>query len=135
MGEGWSDFMATAVRVKVNDTRNATYPIGAWVSGLEQGVRMRPYSTNMTVNELTYASVNGLSEPHAIGTVWASILYEVLWNLLDRYGKTADIRPTMVAGVPTDGRYLAMKLIMDGLALYVVCYTQPLPSTIPLSHC
>lgn len=59
-----------------------------------------------------------MTEVHSIGTVWATILYEVFWNLADKYGVTADDKPTFDAdGVPTDGRYLAMKLVIDGLAL------------------
>lgn len=46
------------------------------------------------------------------------MLYEVLWNLIDKAGFNADPKPTFDSnGVPTDGRYLAMKLVVDGLAL------------------
>lgn len=118
MGEGWSDFMATAIRIKTTDTRDTDYSMGAWVYNNEAGIRAYLYSTSLDTNPYTYASVNSLSEVHAIGTVWATILYEVLWNLIDKYGITADAQPTFDAdGVPTDGRYLAMKLIVDGLAL------------------
>lgn len=66
----------------------------------------------------TYASVNGLSEVHSIGTIWTTILYEVLWNLIDKHGFNAAPKPTFdSSGVPTDGRYLAMKLVVDGMAL------------------
>lgn len=57
-------------------------------------------------------------EVHSIGTVWATILYEVLWNIIDKYGNTADPKPTLDSdGVPVDGRYLSMKIVLDGLAL------------------
>lgn len=118
MGEGWGDFMATAIRTKTTDTRDTDYAMGAWVYNNAAGIRAYLYSTSLTTNPYTYASVNSLSEVHAIGTVWATILYEVLWNLIDKYGITADDKPTFDAdGVPTDGRYLAMKLVVDGLAL------------------
>lgn len=59
-------------------------------------------------------------EVHSVGTVWATFLYEVLWNLIDKYGFNADSKPTFDSdGVPTDGRYLTMKLVVDGMALYV----------------
>jgi extracellular elastinolytic metalloproteinase len=45
------------------------------------------------------------------------MLYEVMWNLIDRYGKNDAAKPTFSNGVPTDGKYLAMKLVMDGMAL------------------
>lgn len=118
MGEGWGDFMATAIRIKEDDTRDTDYTMGAWVYNNEAGIRAYPYSTDMTTNPYTYADVNGMAEVHSIGTIWATILYEVLWNLIDTYGITTDPKPTFDAnGVPTDGRYLTMKLVVDGMAL------------------
>ena len=44
-----------------------------------------------------------------------------MWNLIDKLGKNDAARPTIRNGVPTDGKYLAMKLAMklviDGMAL------------------
>ncbi|EEP81367.1 extracellular elastinolytic metalloproteinase [Uncinocarpus reesii 1704] len=117
MGEGWSDFFATAVRLKPKDTRHTDYPKGAWVANNPRGVRQYVYSTNMTTNPLVYTTVNSLNQVHAIGTVWATILYEVLWNLIDKHGKNDGPTPKFRNGVPTDGKYLAMKLVLDGLAL------------------
>ena len=118
MGEGWGDFMATAIRTKTTDTRDTDYGIGTWVFNNPKGLRAYAYSTSLTRNPYTYATANSLNEVHAIGTIWATMLYEMMWNLIDAYGNTAAIRPTFdSAGVPTDGRYLAMKLIVDSLAL------------------
>jgi extracellular elastinolytic metalloproteinase len=58
-----------------------------------------------------------MTEEHAISTTWASILYEALWNLIDKYGITGPRKPTFVNGTPTDGRFLSMKIVMDGMAL------------------
>lgn len=118
MGEGWGDFMAIAIHTKTNDTRATNYPMGAWVDNNPVGIRQYLYSTSLTTNPLTYKSLNSLNEVHAIGTAWATILYEVMWNLVDKYGITADRRPTFGAdGAPTDGRFLTMKLVIDGMAL------------------
>lgn len=118
MGEGWGDFMATAIRIKEDDTRDTDYTIGAWVYNDPAGIRAYPFSTDMSTNPYTYSDVNGLFEVHAIGTIWTTVLYEVLWNLIDKYGKTSDPKPTLDAdGVPTDGRFLAMKLVVDAMAL------------------
>lgn len=118
MGEGWGDFMGTAVRVKTTDTRETDYPLGAWVYGNPRGLRQYVYSTSLTTNPLTYASTNALNEVHAIGTAWATMLYEVLWNLIDIHGNNGADRPNFdTNGVPTDGRYLAMQLVVDGMAL------------------
>ncbi|KAE8353078.1 extracellular metallo proteinase NpI [Aspergillus coremiiformis] len=115
MGEGWGDFMATAIRLKPTDTRDTDYPIAEWAA--DGGIRAYPYSTSLTTNPLTYASVDGMSLVHAIGTVWSTMLYELLWNLIDKYGKNDGPTPTFRDGVPTDGKYLAMKLVVDGMAL------------------
>jgi len=118
MGEGWSDFFATAIRLKPKDTRKTDYGIGTWITNKEGGIRNFPYSTSMTTNPQVYSSTNQYNRVHPIGAVWASMLYEVLWNLIDKHGKNDAAKPTFDAGgVPTDGRYLAMKLVMDGMAL------------------
>lgn len=118
MGEGWGDFMATAIRLKAGDTRATDYPMGAWVSNTPAGIRKYLYSTSLTTNPHTYTDLNALTEVHSIGTVWATMLYEVLWNLIDRHGKNDAPRPSFDGdGVPTDGKFLAMKLVMDGMAL------------------
>jgi extracellular elastinolytic metalloproteinase len=118
MGEGWGDFMAIAIHVKTTDTRTTNYPLGDWVDNKAAGIRAYLYSTSLTTNPLTYKSVNSQTEVHSIGTTWATILYEVLWNLIDKHGSTTARRPTFDAnGVPTDGRFLAMKLVLDGMAL------------------
>ncbi len=51
------------------------------------------------------------------------MLYEVLWNLVDKHGKNDAAVPTFENGVPTDGKYLAMKLVVDAMALYVVLFS------------
>jgi extracellular elastinolytic metalloproteinase len=118
MGEGWGDFMATAIRLKSGDTRSKDYPMGAWIANDPKGIRKYPYSTSLTTNPHVYTDVNALTEVHSIGTVWATMLYEVMWNLIDRYGKNDAAKPTLGAnGAPTDGKYLAMKLVIDGMAL------------------
>ncbi|KAF1846149.1 extracellular metallo proteinase 2 [Cucurbitaria berberidis CBS 394.84] len=118
MGEGWSDFFATAIRLKRSDTRSTDYSMGAWVAGNPKGIRNYLYSTDTTVNPQTYADADLYQRVHPIGNIWASILYEVLWNLIDKHGKNDRGTPEFDNnGVPTDGKYLAMKLVMDGMAL------------------
>jgi extracellular elastinolytic metalloproteinase len=118
MGEGWSDFMATAIRLKRTDTRATDYTMCSWVSNNANGIRAVKYSTSLTTNPYTYTTVNSQTAVHTIGTTWASILYEVLWNLIDKHGKNDGTWPQFnSAGIPTDGKFLAMKLVIDGMAL------------------
>lgn len=118
MGEGWSDFYATAIRLKKGDTRETDYAMGSWVNGNAAGIRNYLYSTNMETNPQVYTDVEQYTKVHPIGNIWASMLYEVLWNLIDKYGKNDAGMPTFdTNGLPTDGKYLAMKIVMDGMAL------------------
>lgn len=117
MGEGWGDFMATAIRLKTTDKRTTDYAMGAWVQNNPKGIRTYVYSTNMQTNPHVYTDVNALTRVHQIGTVWATMLYEVMWNLIDKHGKRGTEFPKFKNGVPTDGKHLAMKLVLDGMAL------------------
>lgn len=118
MGEGWGDFYATAIRLKANDTRKTDYPMGAWVFGTPAGLRPYIYSTNQTTNPHVYSDADALTKVHYIGTIWATMLYEVLWNLIEKHGKNDGPSPVFDSnGVPTDGKYLILKLVLDGMAL------------------
>lgn len=118
MGEGWSDFFATVIRLKAADTRATDYSMGAWVNGDERGIRNFLYSTSLQTNPQVYSDVDQHVRVHPIGNIWASMLYEILWNLIDKYGKNDAAKPDFDAeGVPTDGKYLTLKIVMDGMAL------------------
>jgi extracellular elastinolytic metalloproteinase len=118
MGEGWGDFMAIAIHLKTTDKRTTNYPLGDWIYGNPAGIRSYVYSTSLTTNPLTYAKVNGVSEVHAIGTTWATILYELVWNIIDLRGITATRYPVLDSkGAPSDGRFYTMKIVIDAMAL------------------
>lgn len=74
MGEGWSDFFATAIRVKRRDTRAVNYPIGDYAFNNVNGIRAVLYSTSMQTNPYTYSTLNTLTRVHQFGTVWCSML-------------------------------------------------------------
>jgi hypothetical protein len=117
MGEGWSDWFALTLTTSPDDTPTTVRGIGTYVSfqptdGL--GIRPTPYSTDLGVDPATYASVAdvvNISQPHGIGYVWNSMLWEVYWNLVDRHGYNADIYGDWTTG----GNNLAVQLVMDGL--------------------
>lgn len=134
MGEGWSDFYSIAIHLKTSDTRAVDYPMGDWIRSRPSGIRAYLYSTDrkfssstsssevltnlVATNPMTYEFAYGSLLVHYIGTIWATILYEVLWNLVDAYGINDNRLPTFDAnGVPTDGRFLALQLVTDGLKL------------------
>jgi len=117
MGEGWSDWFALMMTIETGDDGTdargiGTYAIGQAITG--GGIRPFPYSTNMTTNPVTYASISdeaNFTVPHGVGSVWASILWDMTWAFIDRDGFDADLYNG------TGGNNLAMQLVIDGLKL------------------
>ncbi|MES2559420.1 MAG: T9SS-dependent M36 family metallopeptidase [Bacteroidota bacterium] len=113
-GEGWSDFFALALTAKTTDSANTprgmgTFVINQPVTGL--GIRDFKYSRNMSVNPMTYAYVKNTTAVHYIGTIWCSMLWDLHWNMVDKYGFDADIFHG------TGGNNKAIQLVIDGLKL------------------
>ncbi|KAJ1951230.1 hypothetical protein FBU59_000287 [Linderina macrospora] len=113
MGEGWSDTVANLLRIKPGDKRTRDLELGTYVSG--SGIREYPYSTNMTTNPYTYGQ---LSKPnnqgtYTMGTMWGTILYEMIWNLIDAHGLAADLFSHDLS----KGNCLALQLILNGMKL------------------
>lgn len=77
------------------------------------GIRPVPYSTDLSVNNFTYAATNnpGISRPHGIGFVFATVLWEMTWDLIDQYGFDEDLYNG------NGGNNMAMQLVIDGLKL------------------
>lgn len=116
MGEGWSDWIGLMMTMKAEDTAEqprgyGTFAISQPVTG--NGIRPAPYSTDFAVNPATYGLTNNtnLSRPHGIGFVWATILWDLTWELIDQYG----FDPDLING--NGGNNLAMQLVTDGMKL------------------
>ncbi|KAK7229231.1 hypothetical protein V2G26_001401 [Clonostachys chloroleuca] len=103
MAEGWSDFYAAALTVKPEADHNSTYAVSAWGLNNSTAFRLRLYSTDMTTNEYTYSSVNDFNRVHRVGTVWSR--------------QERQSPPRHGEWVPTDGKFLSVKLTTDGFAL------------------
>ena len=138
LGEGWSDFYALSLLNNTNaDDPNAVYASGGYatykLAGLLDnyiyGIRRFPYSTDNTVNPLTWADVddvtNNLSggiapsslnfndaggmEVHNAGELWALTLWEVRARVIaDPAGANGD--------VPT-GNQTMLQLVTDALKM------------------
>ena len=120
MGEGWSDWFALMMTMKKGDTREkirgmGTYAVGEPTDGI--GIRPAPYSTDFSVNSYTYGATNnpGLSAPHGVGFVFATVLWEMTWDLIDKYGFDENLYNGK------GGNNMAMQLVIDGLKLQP-CY-------------
>lgn len=116
MGEGWGDTFATMLRMNENSTRDDVFGMGDYSNGGE-GIRNYPYSTDMSINPSTYSYVTrpGYSGVHAKGEVWAVILYEVYWNLVEKHG--FDKNWYNVDAENVGGNVLMLQLLIDGMKL------------------
>ncbi|MFN8346839.1 MAG: M36 family metallopeptidase [Spirosomataceae bacterium] len=131
-GEGWSDYAAlmlttnwaslTPTLASANIPRGiGTYALGQPITGA--GIRPYRYSYDMLNinNPVTYAKVGdaaNFSEPHGIGSIWATMLWDMTWEIIlqDNY-----IEPniyTLPANVANmKGNIAAFKLVNEGLRL------------------
>jgi Fungalysin metallopeptidase (M36) len=130
-GEGWSDYAAlmfttnwaalTPTVASANIARGiGTYAITQPTTGA--GIRPYKYSYDMVnVNApVTYGKVgdSNFSQPHGIGSIWATMLWDMTWeiiladnqivsNIYDTPANVADMR----------GNLAALKLVNEGLRL------------------
>jgi uncharacterized repeat protein (TIGR01451 family) len=114
MGEGWSDFFSLITSVEPGDQGSDVRGVGTFVLRQENdgvGIRRFPYSTDMSVNPLTYRNVLGASIPHGLGEVWTVTLWDLYWAMSDKYGWDADLYHG------TGGNNKAIQLVMDGMKI------------------
>ncbi|WP_310991542.1 T9SS-dependent M36 family metallopeptidase [Aequorivita marina] len=111
MGEGWSDFFALLMTIYDGDQGEDSRGMAFYASGNPNGIRTHPYSTNFGVNPHTYDDIKSEVAPHGVGSVWAAMLWEMTWDLIDEYG----FDPDLYNG--TGGNNIALQLVMDGLKL------------------
>jgi len=115
MGEGWSDMMTLLLTIEPGDQGEdyrgtGTYAMDQPITG--PGIRNYPYSTDMSINPQTYASLPGTGgQTHNVGEIWATMLWELTWALIDEYG----FDPDLYNG--TGGNNIAMQLMIDGMKL------------------
>jgi uncharacterized repeat protein (TIGR01451 family) len=117
MGEGWSDFYTLVTSVRPGDTGETPRGIGNYAAGgtpQSRGIRRFPYSTDMSINPLTYDDVilSG-SAPHPLGEVWVATIWDLYWALVDEYGYDDDIYRG------TGGNNMAIRLVTEGLKLTI----------------
>ncbi|MEO7175518.1 MAG: M36 family metallopeptidase, partial [Saprospiraceae bacterium] len=104
MGEGWSDWLGLMATMETGDQGTDVRGVGSYVFGLPitSTIRQTPYSTDMTVNPATYATAFSTVGPHELGYVWAGMLWDLSWALMDEYGQAA-------------GFDIAMNMIIEGM--------------------
>lgn len=116
MGEGWSDWYGTALTMKSSDVGTMPRPVGTYASSEPTsgtGIRPAPYCTDMAINDYTYADLcnSEITVPHGVGFIWATMLWDLTWALIDEYGFNAN----WYTG--TAGNNKAMMLITEAMKL------------------
>ncbi|SEM40286.1 Por secretion system C-terminal sorting domain-containing protein [Chryseobacterium taichungense] len=128
MGEGWSDFFALMLTNKAGDNAAVprgigTYPTGQTISGT--GIRPAKYSPDFAINDFTYDDTNGMEynngnaivpDVHSIGFIWATMLWDLHWQYVAKYGYSSDVTANA-----TNGSTRVLQLVTDALKLQP-CY-------------
>lgn len=115
-GEGWSDWWSYVLTMRPGDDGATPRGIGTYVvyhegGRRDVGIRITPYSTDMTINPSTYNTIKTAAEPHGVGYVWASMLWDLYWNLVEAHG----FNPNPYEPWQTGGNNLALQLVIDGM--------------------
>lgn len=114
MGEGWSDYFALILTMLPGEAGDDVRGMGTYISGESRagtGIRARPYTTDMSINDFTYNSIKTQIAPHGVGSVWATMLWDLTWAFVDEYGFDQDIYNG------TGGNNMVLQLVIDGLKL------------------
>ncbi|MGH3011810.1 MAG: M36 family metallopeptidase, partial [Gaiellaceae bacterium] len=123
-GEGWSDYLAiTLLLDPALDDPDEPRGMGPYALFEDDrhgdGIRPRPYSRDMAIQPFTYDSIktdgwlNGttLALPHGLGHGWASVLWDLNWDLIDKHG----FNPNVYEAWNTGGNNRALQYVVDGL--------------------
>jgi hypothetical protein len=126
-GEGWSDYLALmtttnwATLTPSVASANISRRIGVYSNG--SGIRPFPYSYDKAGvnNTVTYAGVNNaavFSQPHGIGSIWATMLWDMTWEIIFQDNQIVnDIYTTPANVTDMRGNIAALKLVNEGLRL------------------
>ncbi len=129
MGEGWSDFFALMMTTRPGDNASIARGIGTFTSAeatTGAGIRPAKYSPDFSVNNFTYGRTNGMKvntnnplfgaltvpDVHSIGFIWASMLWDLNWKYVEKYGYSSN-----VLADPNSGSAKVLQLVMDALKL------------------
>jgi hypothetical protein len=67
----------------------------------------------MAVNPFTYGDVVAETAPHGVGTVWATMIWDMTWDLIDAHG----FEPDLFQHASGAGNVRALHYVNDGLVL------------------
>lgn len=114
MGEGWSDFYSMMLTMESGDAGTDSRGVGTWLIGEGPGgpgIRVHPYSTDFGINPHTYDGIKTAVAPHGVGEIWATMLWEMTWEIMATEPYDSDIY------IGTGGNNVALALVTEGLRL------------------
>ena len=125
-GEGWSDYFAiTMLLDPALDNPNQPRGMGPYALFQDDrhgaGIRPRPYSRDMSIQPFTYDSIKTggwldgttLALPHGLGHGWASVLWDLDWDLIDKHG----FNPNVYGEWNSGGNNRSLQYVIDGLKM------------------
>lgn len=131
-GEGWSDYLTLMLTTDWSSLEPTVadagigrgignYVLGNPITG--KGIRPYRYSYNKDSlnNPVTYAKVgdtNNFSRPHGIGSIWATTLWDMTWEIIFQDDSIVhDIHNVPASTTDLIGNLAALKLVNEGLRL------------------
>src|SRR5690606_33772198 len=114
MGEGWSDYLGLMLTMRPGDTAGQRRGAGTYVKFQPNdgvGTRLAPYSTDFAVNDFTYGRTSTMGQAHLVGFVWATIIWEMAWELIHAHGYD----PDLYDADGTAGNQVALRLVVEGM--------------------
>jgi len=117
MGEGWSDYVGVMMSIGEASGFEGSVGVGSWIVG-GKGIRRYEYSTEFSVNPYTFADVNAAGDSvHEIGTVWATMLWDMSADLVREVGFNDDIYQSSGETSSQGGNNIAMQNVIDGMKI------------------
>jgi extracellular elastinolytic metalloproteinase len=119
MGEGWSDYVALMLTMRGVDSGPKPRGVGSYLLYQPKnggGIRPARYSTDFSVNAYTYADLPNteISVPHGVGFIWATILWEMTWEIM---GEAATPYRDPYNASRGAGNQVALHLVTTGMKL------------------
>ncbi len=115
-GEGWSDYWGLVLTQQPGDAHDDARGIGTYLLGQPttgNGIRPARYTTDMAVNGFTYDDIDIVSQPHGVGFVWCTMIWDMTWALDNHCGHSDDL----YADTSSAGNIVAYQLVIEALKL------------------
>lgn len=92
MGEAWSDYVALEMTLPEGARPEGSYFLGEYLfQSFGSGIRSRPYSTDLSLNGLTFGDYGRVTdiglEEHFDGEIWFQALWEARANFMRMFGE------------------------------------------------